>query len=139
MTGLAESANAAERLQHGDGNRPAKATRQTEPRCGVPSGPSAIGGRHRLGWLTCGIAGCLAIGWFIFFSPGESGSKAEWFFGAVVFAVVLVAIWQTVTIQRQAIQNAAEAAERLRTKLAAGEANAGRAPTEMCRHSWFAR
>jgi hypothetical protein len=68
----------------------------------------------------------LAIAWFIIFSRVEIGSKAEWFFGAVVFCVVLVTIWQTLNIQRQANQHAAEAAERLRTELLAAEARAAR-------------
>jgi hypothetical protein len=126
MTGIAESANAAEPLEIGEVNGSAKATRQTEPRRDAPLRLGAIGGWRGLGWLTCGVAGCVAIGWFIFFSPGESGSKAEWFFGAVVFAVVLVATWQTVNIQRQAIQNAAEAAERLRNELAAAAERSAR-------------
>ena len=75
-----------------------------------------------MGWLACGVAGALAIAWFIFFSPGEVGSKAEWFFGAVVFVVVLVTIWQTITIQHQAKRDAAQMAERLRQQLAAAEA-----------------
>jgi hypothetical protein len=79
-----------------------------------------------LGWLTCGVAGAVAIAWFIFLSPGESGSKAEWFFGAVVFGVVLVSLWQTVTIQRQASQQVAEAAERLRRELVAAEERSAR-------------
>jgi hypothetical protein len=77
--------------------------------------------------LTSTVAGAVAIGWFIFFSPGESGSKADWFFGSVVFCVVLVVMWQTLNIQRQATQIAAEAAERLRNELVAAEQNAAEA------------
>jgi hypothetical protein len=87
---------------------------------------AAIGGWRGLGWLTCGVASSVAIGWFIFVSPGESGPKAEWFFGAVVFAVVLVAMWQTVTIQRQASRYLAEAAEHLRKEFVAAEERAAR-------------
>jgi hypothetical protein len=68
----------------------------------------------------------LAIAWFIIFSRGEVGSKAEWFFGAVVFCVVMVTMWQTLNIQRQANQHAAEATERLRTELMAAEERAAR-------------
>jgi len=58
---------------------------------------------HRLGWrgvwwFACGAAASLAIVWFIIFSRGEIGSKAEWFFGAVVFCVVMVTMWQTINI-----------------------------------------
>ncbi|MBO0881248.1 MAG: hypothetical protein J2P17_13045 [Mycobacterium sp.] len=77
--------------------------------------------------MTSAVAGAVAIGWFIFFSPGESGSKADWFFGSVVFCVVLVVMWQTLNIQRQAAQIAAEAAERLRRELVAAEQNAAEA------------
>ena len=76
---------------------------------------AAIDGWRGVGWLACGAVGGLAIAWFIFLGPGETGSKADWFFGAVVFCVVLVALWQTVSIQRQADRQAVEAAERLRT------------------------
>lgn len=87
---------------------------------------AAIGGWRGLGWLSCGFAGSLAICWFIFLGPGPSGSKAEWFFGAVVFGIVLIAIWQTVTIQRQAAQHMAEAAEHLRKEFVAAEERAAR-------------
>jgi hypothetical protein len=79
-----------------------------------------------VGWLTCGLAGALAIVWFIFFSPGEVGSKGEWFFSAVVFVVVLVTMWQTITIRHQARRDAAQMAERLRQQLAAAEARSAR-------------
>jgi hypothetical protein len=78
------------------------------------------------GWLVCGVAGSLAIVWFIFRSPGEIGSRAEWFFGAVVFAAVLVTLWQTLTIQRQARLDPVAAAERLRKELAAAEERSAR-------------
>jgi hypothetical protein len=127
MTELAQSAKAAEPLEPGEVNGSAKPTEQAEPDRAEPPWLDAIGGRRGLGWLTCGVTGSLAICWFIFLSPGESGSKAEWFFGCVVFCVVLVAMWQTVNIQRQATQNAAEASERLRKDLVAAEQNAAEA------------
>jgi hypothetical protein len=71
--------------------------------------------------LVCAVAGALAIAWFIFLSAGELGSRADWFFGAVVFAVVVVVMWQLLIIQRQAKHDAAEAAERLRSELAAAQ------------------
>jgi hypothetical protein len=76
--------------------------------------------------FACAAVGALAIVWFIFFSRGEPGSKADWFFGAVVFCVVLVTMWQTLAIQRQANQHAAQAAARLHTELAAAEERAAR-------------
>ncbi|MDV3130020.1 hypothetical protein M1247_34310 [Mycobacterium sp. 21AC1] len=83
-----------------------------------------IEGRNGIGWLVCaGVAG-VAIAWFILFSPGELGSKSEWFFGAVVFAVVMVTMWQTLNIQRQARQDVADAAERLQRELAAADERA---------------
>ena len=124
MTGPAQIARAAGPAQPGHVNGSPMPPLPTEP---PPRRPlAAIGGWRGLGWLSCGVAGSLAICWFIFFSPGPSGSKAEWFFGAVVFGVVLVAIWQTVTIQRQAAQHMAEAAEHLRKEFVAAEERAAR-------------
>ncbi|MFG1931691.1 hypothetical protein ACGFK1_13700 [Mycobacterium sp. NPDC048908] len=79
-----------------------------------------------MGRFAAAAAGALVIVWFIFFSRGELGSKADWFFGAVVFCVVLVAMWQTLTIQRLANRHAAQAAERLRVELVAAEERAAR-------------
>jgi hypothetical protein len=72
------------------------------------------------------VAGIVAIGWFIFLSRGQTGSKAEWFFGAMVFCVVMVAMWQTLDIRQRAERDAGEAAERLRTELLAAEERAAR-------------
>lgn len=85
-----------------------------------------LDGWRAIGWLACGVAGCAAIVWFIVLSPGEIGSKAEWFFGAVVFVVVIVAMWQTLNIQRTANQEVAAAAERLREELRAAEERSAR-------------
>ncbi|MFV8053529.1 hypothetical protein [Mycobacterium sp. 48b] len=74
-----------------------------------------------IGWLACGGLSSLAIIWYLLFSPGERGSKAEWFFGAVVFVVVMVTMWLTLTIQRQAKNDIAQADERLRRELAAAD------------------
>jgi hypothetical protein len=121
MTELVQSTRAAEDSEHREVN-----TRAPEP-------PAAPVSReiHSLGWrgiglFACGVAGSLAIVWFIVFSRGEIGSKAEWFFGAVVLCVVLVTMWQTLGIQRQANQHLAEAAERLRTELVAAEERTAR-------------
>lgn len=94
-----------------------------------PRGPRRrvpIDGWRAVGWLACAVAGGAAIVWFIVLSPGEIGSKAEWFFGAVVLVVVMVAMWQTVTIQRAATQEAAAADERLREELRAAEERSAR-------------
>jgi hypothetical protein len=87
---------------------------------------AAIDGWRGIGWLGCGIAGALAIAWFLLLGPGETGSKADWFFGAVVFGVAMVAMWQTVSVQRQANQRATDAAERLRAELVAAERRSDR-------------
>jgi hypothetical protein len=86
--------------------------------------PAPMRGWRGIGWFACGLAGAVAIAWFIVFSPGELGSKADWFFAAVVFVVVMVTMWQTLTIARTAKQEAAEAAERLRRELTAAEQRA---------------
>ena len=121
MTGLVQSTSVAEDSERGE----VSATELVPLTAPVSRGPRWFGWRG-IGLFACGVAGSLAIAWFILVSRGETGSKAEWFFGAVVFCVVMVSIWQTVTIQRQAIQNAAEAAERLRVELAAAEDRSAR-------------
>ncbi|MCV7282082.1 hypothetical protein H7J88_20850 [Mycolicibacterium flavescens] len=68
----------------------------------------------------------MLLGWLILFSPGESGSRAQWFFGAAVFTMVLVTLWQTTVVTRQAARKAAEADERLRAELAAADVRAAR-------------
>ena len=83
---------------------------------------AAIDGWRGVGWLFCGVAGGSAIAWFIFFGPGETGSKSDWFFGAVVLGAVLALMWQTVNVQRQANRLAADAAGRLRDEMSAAAA-----------------
>jgi hypothetical protein len=122
MTGLVQSTRATEDSGRDEVNA---APAPTLPTVDVSREPDRFGWRT-IGWFAGGAAGTLAIAWFIFFGRGESGSKAEWFFGAVVFCVVLVSMWQTVHFQRQANQHAAEAAERLRTELVAAEERAAR-------------
>jgi hypothetical protein len=73
-----------------------------------------------------GIAGGAAIVWFIFFGPGETGSKAQWFFGAVVFVAVMVSLWQTHSILRRGRLDAADAENRLRRELAAAHERSSR-------------
>ncbi|WP_280833534.1 hypothetical protein [Mycolicibacterium frederiksbergense] len=74
-----------------------------------------------IGWLVCGGLGSLGIVWYLVFGPGELGSKSEWFFGAVVFVVVMVTMWQTLNIQRQAKYDIAQTNEQLRRELAAAD------------------
>ncbi|WP_454788858.1 hypothetical protein [Mycolicibacterium lutetiense] len=74
-----------------------------------------------VGWLVCGGVSALAIVCFLLFSPGQLGSKAEWFFGGVIFVAVMVAMWLILTIQRQAKHDIARADERLRRELAAAD------------------
>jgi hypothetical protein len=121
MTGLAESTRGAEDSERVEVRTPSELMAVTVP---VRQGPrwfAAIEGWRGIGWFATGVAGSVAIGWFIFVSRGEIGSKADWFFGAVVFCVVVVTMWQTLNIQRQANQDAAHAEERHRTELAAEE------------------
>jgi hypothetical protein len=124
VSGPAQSARAAGPASFGQVNGFPKPPPGIEPPQRRPL--AAIGGWRGLGWLSCGVAGGIAICWFIFFSPGQSGSKAEWFFGAVVFGVALIAIWQTITIQRQASQHIADAAEHLRKEFVAAQERAAR-------------
>ncbi len=120
MTGLVQSTRIAEPTQVPEVS---VSTEPLPPAAAVQ--PSAPAGRwRRIGWLACGVAGSVAIAWFILFSPGEPGSKAEWCFAAVVFVVVMVTMWQTLTIARTAKRDAAEAAERLRSELTAAEQRA---------------
>lgn len=114
----------ADRTQRSDQLWGADTTERASSACAALACPNP---RWRgIAWLACGFAGSVAIVWFIVLSSGEIGSKAEWFFGAVVFVVVLVTMWQTLNIQRTAKLDAAEAAERLRTELTAAEERAKR-------------
>ncbi len=122
MTGVVETSTADDQSQrdeapHGEGHTP-------DPvfaRSGDSGLFAAIDGWRGVGWLFCGAAGGLAIAWFILLAPGDMGSKSDWFFGAVVLGAVLVLMWQTVNVQRQANRRAAEAADRMRHEVAAAE------------------
>jgi hypothetical protein len=124
MTGLVQSARATEDSARADVDANT-VVMTAPPQTPVSPEPRRLGW-HGIGWFACGVAGALAIGWFIFLSRGELGSKADWFFGAVVFCVVVVTMWQTLTVQRQANQHAAQAAERLRSELVAAEERTAR-------------
>jgi hypothetical protein len=126
MTGLAESTRAAEDSERGEVSTSAELMPATAQVSHRPGWFVAIEGWRGIGLFACGVAGALAVGWFIFLSRGEIGAKADWFFGAVVFCVVMVTMWQTVAIQRRANQDAAEAAERLRVELAAADERSAR-------------
>jgi hypothetical protein len=74
-----------------------------------------------LGWALAAAVGLAATVWFIVFGPGESGSKAQWFFGATVLVAVSVSLWQTHRTIRRAAQDAAAADERRTRELAAAQ------------------
>jgi hypothetical protein len=120
MTDLVQSIRAAEDSERGE------VTPKLEPPAAPVSGKTRSFGWQTFGLFASGAVGSLAIVWFIVFSRGEQGSKAEWFFGAAVFCVVMASMWQTLNIQRQANQRAADAVERLRTELVAAEERAAR-------------
>ena len=126
MTGLVESTTSDDQAERDDVHD-ATASMRGPAAARTDGGRfAAIDGWRAIGWLFCGVAGGLATAWFILLAPGETGSKAQWFFGAVVLCVVMVAMWQTVNVQRQANQRAAEAAERLRVELAVAAERASR-------------
>src|SRR5215210_1985787 len=122
MTGVVESSTADDQSERGEAPERADPTPEPAFARREASGVfAAIDGWRGVGWLSCGAAGGLAIAWFILLGPGEMGSKSDWFFGAVVLGAVLVLMWQTVNVQRQANRRAAEAADRLRQEMAAAE------------------
>ena len=121
MTGLVESSVAGDQSESGEVRDATEPIPGTVPVSHDGGWLAAIDGWRGVGWLSCGAVGGLAIAWFILGAPGEMGAKADWFFGAAVFCAVLVVMWQTVNVQRQANQRAALAEERLRTELAAAE------------------
>jgi uncharacterized protein (UPF0147 family) len=123
MTELAQTPSAAELPSPGSDYLPTAPNSDSDP------GERRRGGGGIWGltwWLVGGAAGVAATVWFILFAPGETGSKAEWFFGAVVFVAILASIWQTHSILRQARRDAADAAERLRNELAAAQERSAR-------------
>jgi hypothetical protein len=126
MTGLAQSARATEDSVRGDMDASSGPPALIAPPQSPVSPESGRLGWHGFGWFASGVAGALAVAWFIFFSRGELGSKADWFFGAVVLCAVMVTMWQTLTVQRQANRHAAQAADRLRTELVAAEERTAR-------------
>src|SRR4051812_10034512 len=61
MTGLVQSTRAAEDSERGDGST---YTELIPPRVSVSPGPRGISWRG-IGWFACGVAGSVAIAWFI--------------------------------------------------------------------------
>ena len=126
MTGAAQATMTAASPEPGEASDSAELT---QPILAGGRGPhwfAAAQGSRGIWWLACGFAVGSAVGWLMFLSRAEIGSKAEWFSGTGAFCAVAVALWQTLNIQRQAKQDAAEAAERLRTELAAADERFGR-------------
>lgn len=127
MTGVVESTTAGDQSERGEVRESTDHRTERVLAGGAEDGWfAAIDGWRGIGWLSCGAAGGLAIAWFILLGPGEAGSKADWFFGAVVLCTVLVVMWQTVNAQRQADARASVAAEQLRRELAAAEERSAR-------------
>lgn len=115
MTGLASSATAGQTIS------PPESFDTTEPIPMLGGATQETRAPNRSGataaWLSCAVLGAAAVVWFVFAGPGELGGRAEWFFGAAVFVVVLVAIWQTHNLHRRADAEAAAAAQLLRREL----------------------
>lgn len=119
MTGLTQSTRTTASTERSEVTTPT----QPIPRVAaeVRQEPTSVESRGGIGWLVAGAAGSIAIAWFILLGPGEPGSKSEWFFGGVVFVVVMVTMWQTLNIARQARESVAEASARLEKELAAAD------------------
>lgn len=125
MAGLTESTTVAESSggapldysQNGEATEPMRVAAVDHDPAPKPS----VKNKASIGWLVCGGLGSLAVIGFLVFGPGQSGSKADWFFGAVVFVVVMVTMWLALTIQRQTRYDIARADERLRRELAAAD------------------
>jgi hypothetical protein len=113
VTGLVQTPPTAELRAPGDEYLPS-AQIDVPP----PARSHAVG---VLGWTLGAVAGVGATVWFIVFGPGERGSKAQWFFGAMVLVAVLVSLWQTHRTVRRAAQDAAAADERRTRELAAAQ------------------
>jgi hypothetical protein len=137
MTGLTQSTSAAQDSDRAEMSPSAEPVPPTVPVRRRRRWFAVVPGWRGIGWFAGGVAGIAAIVWFIVVCRGQMGSKAEWFFGAVVFCVVMVTSWQTLTIHRQANRSAEAAAERLRMELTAAEDRSARerAVTQSLHHA----
>ena len=61
------------------------------------------------------------LAWLLAAQHWDAAAKAGWFAGTGTFAAVVVALWQTISIQRRAKLDTQEAQERLSAELAAAE------------------
>lgn len=77
-------------------------------------------------WVLAAGLTVLVVALIVMLGPGETGSRADWFFGAAVFSLGLVTVWQSRSVHRRAARDAAEAADRLRAELAAAEMRSAR-------------
>lgn len=127
MTELAQRASDAELTSADEEltDQPSSSN-ESEAGRGHTSRFAAAQGHRGIVIAACAVVAALVIAWMVMLSPGDTGSRADWFFGAAVFAMVLMTVWQTQTIQRNAARDAADAADRLRTELAAAEMRAAR-------------
>lgn len=122
-TGIVLTPHPGERPSPGDDYLPSPQTTEFEDRAKNFGARTLLG---MAGWLLGAVAGVAAIVWFVFFGPGETGSKAQWFFGAVVFVAVLVSLWQTQRIARLAARAAVDADERWKREIAAAQERSAR-------------
>lgn len=123
----------AQRTSDDESTGPAEDVAHDQPDGGEPEPDGGRSGRFATAGAQKGSVWVLAAGLTVLvtaltvmLSPGETGSRADWFFGAAVFALGLVTVWQTQTIHRRAAADAADAADRLRAELAAAEVRAAR-------------
>ena len=75
----------------------------------------------RIAALILAVSAAVLLAWLLLSQPWDAASKAAWFSGLGMFLAVVVALWQSVIIRRQAEDDAKEAHERLRRELKAAE------------------
>lgn len=117
-----ESTAPAEQLDDDQSAQGAGPERHDRPSRRITAGQAQKGSV----WVLAAGLTVLVIALIVMLSPGETGSRADWFFGSAVFALGLVTVWQTQSIHRRAAHDAAEAADRLRAELAAAEMRSAR-------------
>jgi hypothetical protein len=79
----------------------------------------------RIAGFILAVPAAVLLAWLLLSQPGDVAARAGWFLGLGTFLVV-VALWQSVIIRRQAKDDAKEAHERLRRELAAAEQRSAR-------------